>query len=39
LPVAMQFIAKPWAEPLLFRAAHAYQHAHGWHKRRPAIAR
>ena len=38
LPVAMQLIAKPFAEPLLFQAAHAYQQAHGWHTRRPAIA-
>jgi Asp-tRNA(Asn)/Glu-tRNA(Gln) amidotransferase A subunit family amidase len=35
----MQLIAKPFAEPLLFRAAHAYQQAHGWHTQRPAIAR
>jgi aspartyl-tRNA(Asn)/glutamyl-tRNA(Gln) amidotransferase subunit A len=39
LPVAMQLIAKPFAEPLLFRAAHAYQQAHSWHTQRPAIAR
>ena len=39
LPVAMQLIAKPFAEHLLFRAAHAYQQAHSWHTQRPAIAR
>jgi aspartyl-tRNA(Asn)/glutamyl-tRNA(Gln) amidotransferase subunit A len=37
LPVAMQIIAKPFAEPSLFRAAYAYQLAHGWHTQRPAI--
>ena len=39
LPVAMQIIAKPFAEPLLFRAAHAYQQDHAWHAQRPSIGR
>jgi aspartyl-tRNA(Asn)/glutamyl-tRNA(Gln) amidotransferase subunit A len=38
LPVAMQIIAKPFAEPMLFRAAHAYEQAHVWRTQRPAIA-
>jgi aspartyl-tRNA(Asn)/glutamyl-tRNA(Gln) amidotransferase subunit A len=38
LPVAMQLVAKPFAEPLLFRAADAYEKAHGWRARRPALA-
>ena len=37
MPVAMQLIAKPFAEPLLFQAAHAYQQAYSWHTRRPKI--
>jgi aspartyl-tRNA(Asn)/glutamyl-tRNA(Gln) amidotransferase subunit A len=38
LPVAMQMAGKPFAEPLLFRAAHAYETAMPWRGRRPAIA-
>jgi aspartyl-tRNA(Asn)/glutamyl-tRNA(Gln) amidotransferase subunit A len=38
LPVAMQIIAKPFAEPMLFRTAHAYEQAHVWRTQRPAIA-
>src|SRR5208282_6019394 len=38
LPVAMQLIAKPWAEATLLRAAHAYERAHPWRGERPAIA-
>jgi aspartyl-tRNA(Asn)/glutamyl-tRNA(Gln) amidotransferase subunit A len=37
LPVAMQLVAKPFAEPLLFRAADAYERAHSWRATRPAI--
>jgi aspartyl-tRNA(Asn)/glutamyl-tRNA(Gln) amidotransferase subunit A len=37
LPVAMQLVAKPFAEPTLFRAAHAYERAHPWRARRPAM--
>lgn len=39
LPVAMQLAAKPFAEPLLFRAAHAYETASDWRSRRPDLAR
>jgi aspartyl-tRNA(Asn)/glutamyl-tRNA(Gln) amidotransferase subunit A len=37
LPVAMQLAAKPFSEPTLFRAAHAYEAAMPWRKRRPAM--
>ena len=37
LPVAMQLAGKPFTEPTLFRAAHAYESAMGWRKRRPAL--
>jgi aspartyl-tRNA(Asn)/glutamyl-tRNA(Gln) amidotransferase subunit A len=38
LPISMQLIAKPFAEPTLFRAGHAYETAAGTRKRRPAMA-
>ncbi len=38
LPVCMQLIAKPFAEPTLFRAGHAYETAMDWRSKRPAIA-
>jgi aspartyl-tRNA(Asn)/glutamyl-tRNA(Gln) amidotransferase subunit A len=38
LPVAMQLAAKPFQEPTLFRAAHAYEQAMPWRKTRPALA-
>jgi aspartyl-tRNA(Asn)/glutamyl-tRNA(Gln) amidotransferase subunit A len=38
MPVAIQLAARPFAEPTLFRAAHAYERATEWRKRRPAIA-
>jgi aspartyl-tRNA(Asn)/glutamyl-tRNA(Gln) amidotransferase subunit A len=38
LPVAMQLVAKPFAEPLLLRAARAYEAAHPWRATRPAMA-
>jgi aspartyl-tRNA(Asn)/glutamyl-tRNA(Gln) amidotransferase subunit A len=37
LPLGIQFCAKPFGEPALFRISHAYQSATEWHKRRPAI--
>jgi aspartyl-tRNA(Asn)/glutamyl-tRNA(Gln) amidotransferase subunit A len=37
LPVAMQLIAKPFAEALLFRAAHAYEQATTWRQVRPSL--
>jgi aspartyl-tRNA(Asn)/glutamyl-tRNA(Gln) amidotransferase subunit A len=38
LPVAMQLAAKPFQEPTLFRAAHAYEQAMPWRNTRPALA-
>jgi aspartyl-tRNA(Asn)/glutamyl-tRNA(Gln) amidotransferase subunit A len=38
LPVSMQLAAKPFQEPTLFRAAHAYEQAMPWRKQRPALA-
>lgn len=38
LPVAMQLAAKPFHEPTLFRAAHAYETAMPWRAKRPAMA-
>jgi aspartyl-tRNA(Asn)/glutamyl-tRNA(Gln) amidotransferase subunit A len=38
LPVAMQLAGKPFTEPTLFRAAHAYESAMPWRGRRPAMA-
>jgi aspartyl-tRNA(Asn)/glutamyl-tRNA(Gln) amidotransferase subunit A len=37
LPLGMQLVAKPFAEPLLFRAAHAYETATPWRTRRPEM--
>jgi aspartyl-tRNA(Asn)/glutamyl-tRNA(Gln) amidotransferase subunit A len=39
LPVAMQLAGKPFSEPMLFRAAHAYEAAMPWRAKRPAMAR
>jgi aspartyl-tRNA(Asn)/glutamyl-tRNA(Gln) amidotransferase subunit A len=38
LPLAMQLVAKPFGEPVLFRAGHAYERAMSWRQRRPALA-
>jgi aspartyl-tRNA(Asn)/glutamyl-tRNA(Gln) amidotransferase subunit A len=35
LPLSIQLVAKPFAEPLLFQAAHAYETATEWRTRRP----
>ena len=37
LPLSMQLIAKPFAEPLLFQVAHTYETATDWRSRRPAL--
>lgn len=37
LPIGMQFVGKPFDEPAVLRAAHAYEQATGWHKRRPSL--
>ncbi len=38
LPIGLQFLAKAFDEPTLLRAAHAYEQAGGWHKRKPPAA-
>lgn len=35
LPIGLQLIAPPLAEPLLLRAGQAYERATDWHRRRP----
>jgi aspartyl-tRNA(Asn)/glutamyl-tRNA(Gln) amidotransferase subunit A len=35
MPVAMQLVGKPFSEPTVFRAAHAYERATEWRARRP----
>ena len=37
IPLGFQFVAKPFAEALLCRAAHAYQGVTSWHERRPDL--
>jgi aspartyl-tRNA(Asn)/glutamyl-tRNA(Gln) amidotransferase subunit A len=37
LPVAMQLVAKPFAEAMLFRVAHAYEQATTWRQVRPNL--
>ena len=38
LPVSMQLVGKPFSEPTVFRAAHAYEAAMPWRARRPEMA-
>ena len=38
LPISMQLVGKPFTEPTVFRAAHAYETATTWRGRRPAIS-
>ncbi|MBF0284906.1 MAG: Asp-tRNA(Asn)/Glu-tRNA(Gln) amidotransferase subunit GatA [Magnetococcales bacterium] len=37
LPMGMQLIGRPLEEAVMLKAAHAYQQATGWHKRRPRL--
>ena len=37
LPLAMQLVGKPFSEALLYRVAHAYEQACGWHERHPSL--
>jgi aspartyl-tRNA(Asn)/glutamyl-tRNA(Gln) amidotransferase subunit A len=37
LPIGMQLTGAWWAEGTVLRAAHAYQQATDWHKRRPPV--
>jgi len=37
MPMALQLCGRPFDEPTVLRAAHAYQQATEWHKRRPPL--
>lgn len=37
LPIGVQFYARPFAEPILLRIAHAYESATPWHEHRPPL--
>lgn len=37
VPVGLQIVGRPFEEVTVFRAAHAYEQATEWHRRRPAI--
>jgi aspartyl-tRNA(Asn)/glutamyl-tRNA(Gln) amidotransferase subunit A len=37
LPIGMQIIGAPWAEPAVLQLAYEYEQATTWHKRRPAV--
>jgi aspartyl-tRNA(Asn)/glutamyl-tRNA(Gln) amidotransferase subunit A len=38
LPLGLQIVARPFAEALVLRVAGAYEAAHGWGARRPAVS-
>lgn len=37
MPIGMQLAGRPFEEATVLRAAHAYEQAAGWHRRRPPI--
>jgi aspartyl-tRNA(Asn)/glutamyl-tRNA(Gln) amidotransferase subunit A len=37
LPIGLQLIGRAFDEAMLLRAAHAYQQATAWHKRKPPL--
>lgn len=37
LPIGLQLMGKPFGEPDLLRAAHAYEQSTDWHKQRPEL--
>ena len=38
LPIGLQIAGRPFDEPTVLRAAHAYEAAHDWARRHPAMA-
>lgn len=36
MPISIQFIGRPWDEPLVFRLGHAFEQATPWHRLRPS---
>ena len=38
LPLGLQLLGKPFGEPGLLRAAHAYEQATDWHTKRPELS-
>jgi aspartyl-tRNA(Asn)/glutamyl-tRNA(Gln) amidotransferase subunit A len=38
LPISLQLAGRPFDEATVLRAGHAYEHATGWHTRRPPLA-
>jgi aspartyl-tRNA(Asn)/glutamyl-tRNA(Gln) amidotransferase subunit A len=38
LPVSIQIVGKPFQEATVFQAGHAYETAHDWRSKRPALA-
>jgi aspartyl-tRNA(Asn)/glutamyl-tRNA(Gln) amidotransferase subunit A len=38
LPLGVQLVGRPFSEALLYRVAHAYEQASGWHTRRPPLS-
>jgi len=39
MPIGLQLASAPWSGIVLLQAAHAYEQATGWHKKRPELAR
>lgn len=37
LPIGLQVVGRPWAEPAVLRAGQAYEQATEWHSRRPHL--
>ncbi len=37
LPIGVQLVARPWAEQTALHAAHAFERATAWHRRRPPL--
>jgi len=37
LPIGLQLIGRPFDEATILKVAHAYEHATGWHRRKPPL--